>query len=474
MRIVCFFNPQAGIACERKRKPELIDRPLALSSLQSRVIVVSPEAAERGIGPGHSLSSAHSLHRDLQILPYDREAYDLAARSLWDLIAVETSVIEPTSPEMVFAVLDGPEIRSRTLALLGALTSMAGVPVQAGLGSTRMVARTAARRAAPGELLEAPPENEARFLAPTPLSEVDEIDTPTRQRLDRLGIRTLGEVRRIPQSDLHRQFRQTGLLLSRRSAGIDDAPIRALWPPRTHTEQRNFEDAVTDAEPIQLALEACSAGIAHRLIFSMEYCRTLTIRIETESAPIREMEERLRSPINRTTDILSAARRILSRIPLQSAISSIELRAGDLGPGSGVQLSLLDATGEAHADGLPHERRRRLESAVSGIRARFGAASMAAGGTSEPPSRIRLWTYPLSSRRSEEIRVETDSTGAPLRYTRGGETIEVYRIHSLWRETEWFWEGQKETTAYRIETRRAELIELHHTGDRWRIGAVAD
>src|ERR1700681_4377265 len=98
MPIACFLLPTFGAACERARYPHLLEKPIALTGSGSVLQVVSEEAARYGIRPGQSASGGRALCPGIVLLPYDRETYTEAARDIWDLLAIESSVVEPVSP----------------------------------------------------------------------------------------------------------------------------------------------------------------------------------------------------------------------------------------------------------------------------------------------------------------------------------------------------------------------------------------
>src|SRR5437016_1478338 len=108
MLIACFYMPQIGIAVERARRPHLVGAPVALSAHDNTLVAVSDEVTPFGIRTGQAASGARALCERLAVLPYDRAAYEEEANSIWDLCAIESSVVEPVSPEICYVALSGP------------------------------------------------------------------------------------------------------------------------------------------------------------------------------------------------------------------------------------------------------------------------------------------------------------------------------------------------------------------------------
>src|SRR5438270_10195902 len=122
MWIACFYMPQLGIAVERARLNHLWGEPLGLALPDDSLAAVSDEAAIFGIRAGQTVSGARALCERLAILPYDLPAYEESARLLWDLFAIESSVVEPVSPELCYVELSGPDALERARKITEELT----------------------------------------------------------------------------------------------------------------------------------------------------------------------------------------------------------------------------------------------------------------------------------------------------------------------------------------------------------------
>ncbi len=469
MLVACFVLEQFGIAVERTRLPHLWGEPVALLADSGALAAVSDEALPYGIRPGQSASGARALCPSLAVLPYDRCAYELAAQPLWDLFAIESSVVEPASPELCYVELTGREVLPRVRWLAEELARTVRVPVKIGLGRTKFVARQAALKS--GETpLRIPLGGEAAFLAALPLERVPGLDQKRREQLERLGVHTLGDVTRLPPRHLRRQMKEVGYLLERLAVGEDGDRVRPLWPPR-HLEHRiAWEDETDDAAQVREALRLAAEALSGRL--GAEYARALTLRVTLADQSVLQETERLSLPLHAASCLHGAALRLLGRMRIDRPLIELCLQASDLGTGSGLQRALLDEN--RFGEGLPHERQERLESTLAYLRRRFGPGAVLHASLLRQAKRIGLWTYTLGHLLNEPITVATDRRGKPVRYWRRGRAREVKRIQNSWRETQWSWGSVSEWTVYRVETEPCGLSELHRLGVRWTLGGIAD
>jgi len=468
--VACFWMPQFVIAVERARLTHLWGRPLALAR-DGILAAVSEEALPYGVRPGLAAAGARALCQDLAILPYDDEACREAARPVWDLFAIESSVVEPESPETCFVEFSGADVLPRVRQLASDVASRVRIPVHAGLARTKFVARHAAMGPAGGQVVTVPAGREAAFAALLPLECAEFLDLRVRQRLQRLGVRRLGDVARLPARDLHRQFREVGELLRRLALGEDGERVRPLWPPRSLEQGLFFEDEVADEARLHEGLRRCAEALGSQLARSREYARSVALMAVLAGGEAREESEKLLQPAESARPIFRAALRLLGRMRLDRPVVEVRLRAGDLGTGSGVQLALLD---DSRMAGLPHERQRSLEAALAFLRRRCGPGAVVTAGRMRQAGRTELWTYPLGRRADEPLEVVTDQRGAPLRFHSRGRTRWVRQIQDVWRETEWFWDSLVEQTVYRVETDSGGLCEIRRCGVQWRLQALAD
>ena len=139
--IACFLAPQFGISCECRRHPELNNKPLALLNESEILCAVSPEATSFGVHPGQKRSGAAALCEELDIRPYDHPFYYEEAQVLWDMMAIESSVVEPISPEAAFVFIREQAALGICENLVEQLSRVGDCGVQAGLARTRSVAR---------------------------------------------------------------------------------------------------------------------------------------------------------------------------------------------------------------------------------------------------------------------------------------------------------------------------------------------
>lgn len=497
MYVVCIVIDRFGIACERTRLPHLQGEPFVLSDAQGKAAVraVSDEAARFGVAVGQAVSGARSLCPNLIVLPYDKTAYEAAAASVWNALSALSDTVEPVSPEVAFLLLSSRHAESDAAQLAAKLSHAVGVPVQIGIGRSKLIAERAARATTDdkgsGPILVTVGE-EVALLASIPVSRVAELprrvigkikmDRPLVLRLERLGVKILGDMLSLPLERLPRVLRPTGQLLRDLVYGIDRDPVRPLWPLRTITEEVRFDDeeAVQDRFLAERALQPLASKIACALSSSSDFCRTLTVRVGLLDNTYIEAQDRFVVPLSHAADLQRHAVRLLSKLSIDQPITSLSIVAGEIAPGSGAQLALNPLEG---APTMPAEVRRvRLEATLDFLRREFGLRAVLTGQQMYQSRRsVQYGAQPLGHLLADPVRVVTNASGQPVRYwrRRKGEQEEssysVRRIADRWRESKWRADlSVTDTEVWRIETDPYGIGDLKRIGAQWQIAAMMD
>lgn len=480
MAVACFHMPQAGIAVERNRFTHLWGEPVALADDAGLIKALSDEASAAGIKTGQAASGAKAFCPQLITLPYDLEAYNQASECIWNLFAIESSFVEPISPELCYVELAGPKALEIARRLADELAARVRIPICVGLSKTKIAARQAALRGRDGDVLVIKPGSESDFLSSVDLSNLSDPSYLSRKEiemLERLGIRTLGDVRKLPPQAFRQRFRSTAQRLARYALGEDGEQVKPNWPPRSIEHGIEFEDETEMECVVDTAIRDCARALGDRLVRKHEYARSVTMQVLFADGTRHDQTEKPALPVGGFKAIYAAALRLLHRTRVEQPIRGLRLRLSGLGGGSAVQLALLDekiTPSPNHPITLPHERANRLHAALRYLRGRYGPASIISLSLMRQAKRIDLWTYPLGRLLSEPIEVDTDEQGRPRSYSLRGRRREIIRIHDRWRETDWFWGALNEKTVYRVESDPGGVNELHRLGIEWRLEGAFD
>jgi DNA polymerase-4/protein ImuB len=263
---LCLWLPTFELRLELVRSPELDTTSVALlspgESTRRTVWQVSERAHEAGVRPGQLVSQAVSLCPSLTLLEPDPAHYDAADQAMLELLSELTPVVEPAGPGRVFLGMDGLErlygapMRQAEQAL-HALFRVFPAPLvastRAGMAPGKFGAWVAAVSARPGEPVVVPEERLPAFLASRPVSALP-VDPLAIQRLERLGVTTLGALSRLPEPALVAQFGEDGRNARNWATGRRVDPVRPWHRPRPIRVSLDFPTPVGLTETLHGAL----------------------------------------------------------------------------------------------------------------------------------------------------------------------------------------------------------------------------
>ena len=242
----------------------------------------------------------HLCPQAIFVLP-DEEATvrirELISTALYDL----APVVEVRDEGIAWLDLSGvPAAGESIRAARRRLLKVIGREPRLGLAPGPFSARLAAERARPGRLLTVADARE--FLAPLPSRELP-LDSEQLERLDLLGLRTLGAVAEIGPRELESQLGRDGRHAVRLARGLEPDQLNAWRPPRFTSAHRQFEDAVEDREALLFVARALCADLAEELGLRGAGAKQVRVRLEIESSEPETRESLVRHPLSSTAEL---------------------------------------------------------------------------------------------------------------------------------------------------------------------------
>jgi nucleotidyltransferase/DNA polymerase involved in DNA repair len=328
--IVCFHLPDFPAWAFTRSARAM--RPVVVVA-SGRVVAVNRLARRDGVTAGMATDRALALSPDATICPRDA---GLEA-AVWEEVLHElhtlTPFLEDAGPGWAFLrIADAAGLSDLTARLggqAGRIEGQAGGP-----DGTRMLARLAALRAAPGRALPVDPRHADAFLARFPVAALDGLGfaPDDLERLRLFGYPTLGAAAALSLRQLRAQFGREGERLHALLHPPEEAPIAAFRPPPSVTAATHLDDPLREPGDLLPHLDRLVSKVATGL--GPMHCRRITVRIETIRTEDRTSGGHLASRVlpeatQSEQTLRTAARAQL--LPLLSADSEVVSMAVELG-----------------------------------------------------------------------------------------------------------------------------------------------
>ena len=355
---------------EQRDRPELRGRPVVVGALPGGRGVVSAasyEARRFGIHSAMPISRAYRLCPDAVYLPVAMDKYAGVSREIMALLAQWTPLLEPVSIDEAFLDVtesralrgDGPRIAREIKARIRAEMSLTA---SVGVAPNKFLAKVASELEKPDGLVVVPPGSEEAFLAPLPIGRLWGVGKVTASELEGLGMRTIGQLAKMPRAALEARFGSGGLALAELARGRDERPVEPFGVPKSMGAEETFDADHRDLDRLRATLRGQAERVARELRSEGYAGRVVTLKIR-----FADFSTYTRAHTGEPTQdglrIFEEAAALLRRVRLIQAVRLLGLSVSGLGPAGQGQIPLF---------GPDLARRERLGRALDQLTERFG------------------------------------------------------------------------------------------------------
>jgi len=177
-----------------------------------------------------------------------------------------------------------------------------------GVGPNKLVAKIASDFKKP-DGLTAVEENDVKgFLSPLPVDKLLWVGKKTKQKLNAMGIKTIGELANFDASVLIEKFGVMGKQLYLSAQGIDRSEVQERWEIKSMSRDTTFEEDTSDTQIILKTLNALAEDVHKQLIKSNFNFKTATIKIRYENFETHTHGKTLPFLTDRLSDIQRTVR----------------------------------------------------------------------------------------------------------------------------------------------------------------------
>lgn len=361
---------------EVREDPRLRGRPVLVGGAGRRGVVAaaSYEAREFGCRSAQPMAVALRLCPQAVVVPPRHELYAEVSRAVFAIFERFSPLVEGLSIDEAFIDLAGTERlwgppRQAAEALRAAVRAETRLTCSVGIASVKFLAKIASGMNKPDGLTEVPAGAELEFLAPLPIGALWGVGPRTQEKLERRGIHTVLDLRRLGEQALVEMFGAHGLHLHRLSLGIDE---RAVVPDRAAKSlghEDTYEVDVVGVPALRRCLLSQATRVADRLVAQGLRARCVCLKIR-DGAFVTETRQ---CTLPRATDdyreIHAAACRLLAAVETEGRgfrLTGVSVSQFEAPAAAAEQLDLLQPAS------APPPRSAALQAVLSAVRERHG------------------------------------------------------------------------------------------------------
>ena len=363
------------VSVQRLLDPALVGKPVVVGGdPHGRGIVAacSYETRKYGVHSGMSAREAYRLCPQAVFVRGHGEYYGYYSRIVHNILEQFTPDASPMSIDefsMDFTGMERvyPDPAALARRIREKVYLHTGLPISLGVASNCLVAKVAASEAKPDGYLIVPQGGEAAFLAPLPLSRMPGIGPFTEQLFSERGLRTLGDVAKVPLVMLRALLGKNGESLQRKCRGEVVLTAREHHVTKSIGHESTFKDTADPAK-LRAVLAELTEEAGFRLREGGYTSRLVILKLRYSDFETTTHQRRV-EPLFADEDLY----RTVCALFEEAFQRRVSVRL------VGIRLAALSR--DLHQIPLfeweCRLRQQRLYSALDGIRTRYGAGAVA-------------------------------------------------------------------------------------------------
>lgn len=273
---------------EVRDDPSLQGLPVVVGGAGARGVVAAASypARTRGIRSAMPMASARRLAPDLIIVPPRIDHYRAVSARVMDLLGSVVADLEQISVDEAFLDvrgarrLFGEPVQIADL-LRRRIREELGLPSSVGGSVSRAVAKIASAQAKPDGMLIVPAERTAQFLAPLPVGAISGVGPKAQSALERIGVRTIGQLRDIPPSTLARALGPRAPEIAALAAGADRTGLGTRTKDRSLGTERTWDEDLVDGDDVRRRITVMADDVARQLRRGGFVARTVVLKLRS-------------------------------------------------------------------------------------------------------------------------------------------------------------------------------------------------
>jgi len=376
---------------EQRDRPELVGKPVIVGGSPEKRGVVSAAnyvARRYGVHSAMPAATAHRLCPHGVFLSPRIDYYSEVSRQIREIFEAFTPLVEPLSLDEAFLDVTGSQHLFGSAAEIGwqikrAVREQIRLVVSVGVAPNKFMAKIASDLKKPDGFVIVEPGEVQAFLDPLPVERLWGVGKQASKVFQRMGVRTIGQLRQWPLESLKARFGAGGEHLWQLAHGIDDRPVVPEREAKSISHETTFEQDISDPAVLRAWLLNLTEQVGWRLRRHRLRGRTVHLKVRFADFSLITRSQSLPEPTNITHELWQAVEGLLChRLPA----GHLPVRLLGMG------VSGFDESGLKQGLLFDQEERKRqadLDAVTDHIRERFGTSALLRGASLPRPKHPR-------------------------------------------------------------------------------------
>jgi DNA polymerase-4 len=303
---------------EQRDRPELRGLPLIVGGLGPRGVVstCSYEARRYGVRSAMPMVQARRLCPDAAYLWPDMERYEAVSVQVFEIFHEVTPLVEGLSLDEAFLDVTASRRLLGSIETIGrrikaAIVERTQLNASVGMGPNKLLAKLASEMSKPDGFHRIVADRAAVELAPLPVGRLWTVGKVTEQALNRLGIRTIGELAACDTARLASALGRQVDALQALARGEDERPVEPSQAEQSIGTEHTFDEDIAELVLAEAWLLRHCERIAARARERGLEGRTVTVKLREPPFVTHTRQAQLSRPSASSGELYKLARGLL-------------------------------------------------------------------------------------------------------------------------------------------------------------------
>jgi len=309
---------------EQRDNPDLRGKPVIVAWQAKRSVVCAASYEARAVGVHSAMPAvrAERLCPGAVFVPPDFTRYRAVSHDVRKIFKRHTDLIEPLSLDEAYLDVTENKTGLPTATMVARtireqIRQELNLTASAGVAPNKFLAKIASDWRKPDGLFVIQPDDVDAFLSPLPVVRLPGVGKVTEEKLAKLGLKTVKELRGLESAALEHEFGRYGVRLYELARGIDESEVLPDRPTKSISVEDTFERDVTLAE-----IEPMIRRLAEKLWAASRkesrVPRTVVLKLKTGEFKILTRSHTPSSPPSSCEELTAIALKLREHVDLGS------------------------------------------------------------------------------------------------------------------------------------------------------------
>ncbi len=363
--------------------PELKNVPMAVGgSTDARhgIILAKNEIAKKyNIKTAETIWQAKRKCPELVIVPPHHDLYEEYSHAINDIYKKYTDLVEPFGIDESWLDVTGSYALfgdGKTIAdtLRQRIKKEIGLTISVGVSFNKVFAKLGSDYKKPDATTVITRENFKEIVYPLPVTDLLFAGKKTAFQLDKLKIKTIGDLANANKELLYKKFGKIGEMLIEYARGEDIDEVKSVYEEKDLKSVGNgitFMHDLVGEEEIKQGIHIITEGVATRMRKYGVKCQTVRIQVKGADFKTVSKQRTLDIPTNIEKTIRELSYELFKEVwDIKKPVRSLTITGARLvSLNEAIQISLLDEEEES-------KKRETLEKTIQNLRSKYGYGSI--------------------------------------------------------------------------------------------------